>query len=332
MRLLAKPSGARVLMACLVACAFVVLATQEAPAQEFPLTIEHKFGTTVIEAAPERVASVDYNGADNLLALGIQPVAIRSWYGDHPKTVWPWAADLLTAEPEVLRGELNFEQVAASEPDVIIATWSGITAEEYEQLSKIAPVVAVPEGVGDYALPWDELALIAGEATGKRDQAVALVAALRAEMAAISGRNPDWEGKTASVAYYWRDTPGVYAGDDIRPLLLANLGLETPSIINETAGEGEFAVSFSEEELGILEADVLIWITDGSEAQRDKIEGLALRPSLAAFTEGREVFTDDILTGAFSHGSLLSLPFALSRLEPKIAAAIDGDPATVVPD
>lgn len=301
-------------------------------AQEYPLTIEHKFGTTVIEQAPDRVASVDYNGADNLLALGVQPVAIRYWYGDYEQAVWPWAQDLLTTSPEILRGDLNFEQVAASEPDVIVAIWSGITKDEYDQLSKIAPVVAVPEGVGDYALPWDQLALIAGEAVGKADEAEALVEDLRSEMAAISDRHPDWDGKTASVAYYWRDTPGVYTGDDIRPLLLSNLGLETPASVNDAAGAEEFAFSFSEEELEIIDADVLVWITDGSQDQRDKIEGLALRPALTAYQEGREVFTDDVLTGAFSHGSLLSLPFALEQLEPKIAAAIDGDPATVVPE
>ncbi len=298
--------------------------------QEYPLTIEHKFGTTIIEAAPDRVASVDYNGADNLLAMGIQPVAIRYWYGDSDNGLWPWAEPLLSSDPQILRGDLNFEQVAASEPDVILAIWSGITASEYEQLSKIAPVVAVPDGVGDYALPWDELALIAGAAAGKLDEAKALVEDLRTDMAAMAARNPDWQGKTASVAYYWNDAPGVYAGDDIRPLVLSNLGLRTPDAVNAATSDGEFALTFSEEGLEIVDADVLIWVTDGSQEQRDKIESLALRPALAAFQEGREVFTDDILTSAFSHGSLLSLPFALEQLEPKISAAIDGDPATQV--
>jgi len=32
-----------------------------------------------------------------------------------------------------------------------------------------------------------------------------------------------------------------------------------------------------------------------------------------------------------SFASVLSMPYALERLEPEIALAIDGDPATVVP-
>jgi ABC-type Fe3+-hydroxamate transport system substrate-binding protein len=44
----------------------------------FPVTIEHKYGETTIEAAPERVVSVGFADQDPLLALGIVPVAIRA--------------------------------------------------------------------------------------------------------------------------------------------------------------------------------------------------------------------------------------------------------------
>src|SRR5690554_761360 len=141
--------------------------TSLAMAQSFPLTIEHKFGSSTIPAKPERVVSLDYNGADNLLALGVQPVAIRYWYGDYPRAVWPWADAVMTQTPQILRGDLNFEQITSTNPDVIIALWSGITVEDYERLSLIAPVVAVPSGVGDYALSWEDQALIAGRAVGR---------------------------------------------------------------------------------------------------------------------------------------------------------------------
>ncbi|MFQ1701656.1 ABC transporter substrate-binding protein [Loktanella agnita] len=314
----------------LIAMLIIMLGTC-AFAQEFPLTITHKFGETVIESAPVRVASLDYNGADNLLALGIQPVTIRDWYGDHPKAVWPWAAPLLMGNPEILRGDLNFEQIAAAEPDVIIALWSGITTEEYTQLSRIAPVVAVPEGTGDFALPWDQLALIAGEATGKLDLAETLVQGVNDELAAIRARHPDWQGRTASPAYVWNGL-GVYTGKDIRTLLLANLGLITPAAVQDISAEGEFVASFSQEELPIIDADVVLWFTDGSEDNIQSIEDLALRPALTAYHEGREIFVDAMLSSAMSHASLLSLPYALEALEPKIAAAIDGDPATLVPE
>jgi len=74
-----------------------------ADAAAFPVTIPHKFGSTTIEAEPERVVSIGYNEHDFLLALGVIPVALRDWYGEQPNSVWPWAQDELgDATPEVL--------------------------------------------------------------------------------------------------------------------------------------------------------------------------------------------------------------------------------------
>lgn len=301
------------------------LCASTAIAQEYPLTIDHKFGTTVIEAKPERVASLDYNGADNLLELGVQPVTIRYWYGDYEKTVWPWASDLLTSEPTILKGELDFEAIAEEEPDVIVAIWSGITAEDYEKLSLIAPVVAVPEGVGDYALPWNELALRAGLAVGELELAEEKVAAVEAQMQAVAERNPTWEGKTSSVAYLWDGLPGAYTSGDLRPQVLSALGFVNAPAIEELAKPDNFATQFSEEELGRVDADVVIWFAS---AGREAVEGLTLYPTLNSAQEGRAIFSTDMLAGAFSHASLISLPYAIEVLEPAINAALDGDPAT----
>ena len=130
----------------------------------FPVTIEHKFGETTIDAEPERVVSIGYNEHDFLLALGVVPVALRDWYGEQPNSVWPWAQDELgDATPEVLPStDLNFEQIAALDPDLIVGVWSGMTAEDYELLSAIAPTVAQPENYDDYGTPWQEQTLILG--------------------------------------------------------------------------------------------------------------------------------------------------------------------------
>ena len=60
--------------------------------------------------------------------------------------------------------------------------------------------------------------------------------------------------------------------------------------------------------------------------------GGPLYATLPVHTEGREVFlesTGDPLGGATSFVTALSLPFLLDGLVPQLAAAIDGDPATV---
>jgi len=83
----------------------------------FPVTVEHKFGTTEIPEEPERVVTIGFSEQDPVLALGVKPVAVREWFGNHPYAVWPWALDELgDAEPQVLvmpYGELDFETIAA---------------------------------------------------------------------------------------------------------------------------------------------------------------------------------------------------------------------------
>lgn len=306
--------------------ASTALMATPALAQDYPVTFEHKFGSTTIEEAPERVASLDYAGADDLLALGVQPVVIRHWYGDYPRSVWPWAQPLLEGTPTILRGQIDFEAVAAADPDVIVALWSGITAEEYERLSLIAPVVAVPEGVGDYSMPWDDRALRTGRAVGREDEAEEQIASIRAEMEAIADAHPDWSGKNAAVAYVWNDGPGAYSSEDVRPQLLSGLGFETPQALDDLAVGGGFTVDLSPEDLSPIDTDLLIWLpVDGDVSH---IRELPARRFLEAAQEGREVFLGDELAGALSHASLLSIPYALDRLVPKFEAALDGDPDT----
>ena len=85
-------------------------------AAAFPVTIEHKYGSSTIEAQPTRVVTVGFSDQDALLALGVIPVGIRDWYGDQPNAVWPWATEALgDAKPEVLSSsELNYEQIRPS--------------------------------------------------------------------------------------------------------------------------------------------------------------------------------------------------------------------------
>ncbi len=81
----------------------------------------------------------------------------------------------------------------------------------------------------------------------------------------------------------------------------------------------------------LLDLDTVVWIV-GDDLALDAILDLPLRESLAFATEGREVFADFELSGAFSFSSPLSIPYLLDELVPKLAAAVDGDPATAVPD
>ncbi|MFQ1701655.1 ABC transporter substrate-binding protein [Loktanella agnita] len=315
-------------LAVIIACVTAVPAF----AQEFPLEISHKFGTTIIPERPARVATVDGNGADNILALGLQPVTIEDWYGGQPFGLWPWAAPLLTTKPVLLqRGVLDFEAIAAADPDVILSLYNAMTPEEYGQLSEIAPVVAVPEGRGDWSLTWNERALITGRATGNEAQSIEMVAAIEDKIATIAAENPQWAGKTALIGWVDREGQlGVYSSHDARQQLLEALGFVTPQAINGLDPNGSAGVRVSEERVDLLDVDLLIWIR--GDGNLDPIRGLEVLDYIKPHQEGREIiFTVDV-TGAFSYGSLLSMPYAVDRMEMAITAAMDGDPTTHADD
>src|SRR5215208_8153364 len=160
-----------------------------APAAEpaaFPVTIEHKFGSTTIEEAPTRVVVAGLREQDALLALGVVPVATTEWYGKHPGAIFPWAEQALgdARRPEVLSftDGIQFERIAALRPDLILAVYSGLTQKEYDTLSKLAPTVAQPPGQIDWGSAWQDEILTVGRAVGKPKEAERLRDATQARL------------------------------------------------------------------------------------------------------------------------------------------------------
>jgi iron complex transport system substrate-binding protein len=111
------------------------------PGQVF---ISHPFGQTIIPAPPKRVLSAGFTEQDDLLAVGVEPVGVTNWWGDQQSAVWPWAQPKFAgAEPPVLNLDsgLQFDQIAALKPDLIVATNAGVNQDSYNRLSAIAPNV-----------------------------------------------------------------------------------------------------------------------------------------------------------------------------------------------
>jgi iron complex transport system substrate-binding protein len=296
----------------------------------FPVTIETKYGRIEIPETPERVVSVGYNDQDTLLALGVVPVGIRDWYGDQPYAVWPWAQDALgDAQPEVLSSaEIDFEQVAALRPDLIVGVSSGMTDADYEALSAIAPTLAQTAEYPDFGVPWQAGTRLIAEAVGKAAEAEALIADVEAKFAAARAEHPEFEGASGVVGFVLEEgVVGGYGPHDSRARHLEQLGFVTPPEIASRAGD-TFYASFSLEEIGLLDADVLVWITSDA-GVLDRVRENPLRQQLRAATQGREVFLDNpVVGGAASFSSVLSLPYYLDEIVPRLAAAVDGDPAT----
>ncbi|AHY45453.1 ABC-type Fe3+-hydroxamate transport system periplasmic component [Rubrobacter radiotolerans] len=294
-------------------------------------TVEHKYGSTEIEGMPERVVSLGYQEHDYLYALGVSPVGVRYWYGDENDVIREWAEDAAgDADPEILNMPegLNFEAIAALEPDLIVGAYSGMTQEDYDTLSEIAPTVAQSEDYIDYGMPWQETTQLLGRAVGRPERAEELVAEVEAQFEEARRQNPQFEGKTISIATYTGESFGVFAEEDLRSRFFTSLGFTVPEEFTELAGDSFFA-NLSEEQVELLEADVLVWdqisFTEGG---RRAIEENPLINRIPAMQEGRVVYLEGLTEEAFGWQSPLSIPYALEQIVPMLAEATEADGQT----
>jgi iron complex transport system substrate-binding protein len=304
-------------------------AMAEREAGAFPVEIEHKFGTTEITEPPERVVTVGYTEQDIALALGVPPVATREFLGGYDWRNRPWARGVRGAGDVELAGseEINFERVAAMRPDVLIGLNSGMTERDYEKLSRIAPTVPQSDEFIDFGVPWQEQTLVTGRALGLEERARRLVAKVEGRFARARQEHPEFEGKTAALAYATPDGGfGAYATGDYRVKFFEDLGFETPAKIDRLAGES-FYVDFSAERLPLIDQDVVVMFAKEEDAMEDP-----LFRRLDAVRAGRVIYLDlaDQLAGALGYSSPLSLPYAIDEAVPRLADAIDGDPKTEV--
>ncbi|MGH8874739.1 MAG: iron-siderophore ABC transporter substrate-binding protein [Acidimicrobiia bacterium] len=296
------------------------------------MTIDHKYGSTEITDLPERIVTVGLTDHDVFLALGVVPVGVTEWFGDYPSATWPWAqAELGDAQPVVVGDaiELDFERIAALEPDVIVGSYSGLTQDVYSTLSAIAPTVAQPAEYVDYGVPWEEVTLRAAQVVGGVDRAESMIADIHRRFARIRQEHPELVGATAVAATPYEGIY-VFGPQDARGRLLSDLGFELPPELAEIAGD-EFGGNLSPERADLLDVDVVVWL-DADDAEGPL--GGPLYSQLPVHTEGREVFLDSYdhpLGGATSFVSILSLPYLLDGLVPMLEAAVDGDPTTEVP-
>lgn len=306
-------------------------ATSSTAASAFPVTIDHLYGTTEIPAAPQRIVTLGLSDQDPLLALGVKPIAVSAWYGDYPSATWPWAQDELGgATPVVLNGGVRseeappIEEIASLKPDLIISLYNGTTREQYDQLSRIAPVVLPTAQYADLTITWQEATRVTGRALGREAEAVALVDGLQQRFVAAAAAHPEFAGKTAVVAE--RFDPGssvVRSGTDVRARFFADLGFGIPTDIGGIAPDQYGEIAVPDEQLPELSKDLLVWNVGFAPETRQQIESSGLYGTLPVVQAGKVLWIEDpLVSGAFSWGTILSLDYALETLVPQISAVV----------
>ncbi|MCS5736133.1 iron-siderophore ABC transporter substrate-binding protein [Herbiconiux daphne] len=302
-------------------------ATASAGAGE-PVTIEHAFGETTVPADPQNVVTLGWGSTDAAIALGTIPVAIPfdSYAGDE-NGVLPWVADAIDkagAElPTVLPespDEPPYEAIADADPDVILAVYSGITEEQYETLSQIAPTVAYPGEA--WSTPWRDVVTTVGKALGKSDEATAVLADIDDQLAEQAAAHPEFDGKSIAAVWDVAGTFYVYKKADPRVEFMLDLGfVNAPSVDALANGDSTFYYTLSYEQLDQLDADVVLSYSD-TQAEADAFltaPQTSVIPAVQAGHVAQLVGTDYI--AAVSPPTALSLPWGLDQLVDALAAA-----------
>lgn len=305
-----------------------------AGSENFPVTIPNAFGETTIEQAPERVATVGWANHEVPLALGTVPVGMSkaTWGDDDNNGVLPWTEDKLEelgAETPTLFDETDgipYEQVADTQPDVILASYSGLTQEDYDTLSKIAPVVAYPN------LPWEtsleDMIKLNSQGIGKQADGEQLIADLSDQTDQALQNYPELEGKNVLFTAFGGTTDaskiGFYTTGDPRMGFLADHGLGVPKIVEEhSRNSDQFWVEASAERPeDFQDVDLVVAYSSGNaDDDRKTLEELQkdpLKSKIPAIEKGNVVFLDDGPLGASANQSPLSIPWGIDRYFEKL--------------
>jgi iron complex transport system substrate-binding protein len=286
-------------------------------ANDGSITVKHVFGETKIPAPPKRVVSAGFTEQDDLLAVGVVPIAVTDWFGGEPFGVWPWAQPKLAgAQPVVLSlaDGIQVDQIASLKPDLIVAINAGLDKDTYTKLSAIAPTIA-QSGPDAFFEPWKDQAAAIGQAVFKADDTTRLIAAVDDKFVGVAKNNPQFAGRTVLLlgGTFYEDgvritTPGW------RTDFLTNMGFTIP----DTGGE----LVPREKMASVLDgADVLIWTTESDDEQAALLAD-PIVAKLRATIANRNVFTGKDLAGAIAFASTLSYPVVSDQLPPMLARAL----------
>ncbi|PRY66975.1 iron complex transport system substrate-binding protein [Glaciihabitans tibetensis] len=304
-----------------------------ATAEGYPITIEHALGTTTLTEKPERVATVQWENQEVPLALGVVPVgmAAANFGDDDGDGILPWVAeklDELGGEAPVLFDEtdgIDFEAVADTNPDVILAAYSGLTQEDYDTLSEIAPVVGYPDA--PWATSWRDSIKFNSMGMGMAEEGEQLVADIEQEVSDSVAEYPQLEGKATMFLTHIDPTDlsevNFYTGFDTRGAFFEDLGLATPQSVADASEDNSFSGTVSAEQVDVF-SDVDILVTYGDDETIALLQGDPLLSQVPAIKNGAIVaLPDSSPLGTAANPTPLAISWVLDEYVALLAAAAD---------
>lgn len=254
--------------------------------------VKHALGTTDVPPDPQRVVVINqYSPLDALLALNITVVgATGDPAADFPFAAWQQGR---TDGIELIgsAAEPNLEKIVALKPDLILGP--SYINEMYDQLSQIAPTVALPL---EFRSSRDDLRMVADVVNRRADaeQVIRQFDARLAEFRAAMG--PRLDQIDVSVARVFPDR-FMIEGESYVTTLLEEAGLRRP-----TAQQISETQELSLEQVAALDGDVIFLysaanaaLEQDNRAARDELLQNPLFQSLRAVKTDRVYVVDSFV-------------------------------------
>lgn len=285
-------------------------------------TVDTKFGQVEITEEPKRIVALGWGDAETVLSLGFEPVGASDWLAFGDDGVGPWLEGAYETSPTIIGTmELDYEQIAALEPDLILDVKSSGDEERYKRLSEITKTIGVPEGGDNYLTSSEDQVRMIAKALGKEDEGDALLKEVDAAFEKAAEENPEFSDQTIVVGAYDSSGFGAYVEGDSRIDFATRLGFNTKDEIEELDNEN-FYISVADEQLELLDADLTvilpIWI-DPSEVTNNE-----LYQKIPSVLDGRSIILDADTSNAFSTGTIPALLWTIENLTPQFKEVLEG--------
>ncbi|MFD0051858.1 iron-siderophore ABC transporter substrate-binding protein [Actinomycetes bacterium NPDC127524] len=298
-------------------------ATSKDSNSKYPIRIKNAFGETVIKSKPKRIVTIQWANQDVALALGVVPVGFSAAnYGVQDKSgLLPWTKEKLnelgTKNPNIFHDTdgLDFEAIADAKPDVILAAYSGITKEDYETLSQIAPVVAYP--TAPWTTTWRDQIKYNSMGMGMEKEGNKLIADTENLIQDKIKKYPEIKGKKAAFAMFnAKDLSKfyIYTPADPRGGFLKELGMEYPaSIKKQIKDPNSFYIELSAENADALN-DVEMFIVYGDDNTLKALQSDPILGKVPAIKNGSVVIIgDNTPLAAAGTPSPLSIQYTIDK-------------------
>ncbi|WP_234390710.1 ABC transporter substrate-binding protein [Nocardia suismassiliense] len=283
-----------------------------------PVTITHARGSTTVPGTPKKIVALGNQWLDTTLALGVTPVGYVDNVAAVSKSTPPWAPKTLDAAKALNTVGNVAEQVAALEPDLILADPFIADQKTYDELSKVAPTL--PALGKDAVAPWPDLVTTLGKVLRKEDAATKVIADVDKKIETIVQANPGLKGKTFASTWLASAAQLMVLTDpnDGSSKLFTQLGMSIPKNLTDLpANQGRLALS--PERVDEITADlVLAGYSPGLDEKYRQLPGYA---DLPAVRKGSIVFLTTQEISAINQPTALSVPYMLTKLEPAFATA-----------